>query len=58
MNNELEWMWKKAVVAYFEISWNLPGGTEENHKILHDNLSPGHDLRQGHLKCQSGVLCT
>jgi hypothetical protein len=31
MNNEVERMWKEAVAAYFKISWNLPGGTEENH---------------------------
>jgi hypothetical protein len=33
MNNELETMWKEAVMAAFKvISWHLPRGTEENHE--------------------------
>jgi hypothetical protein len=33
MNNELEKVWKKVIIAYFKILyWQLPGGTEENHK--------------------------
>jgi hypothetical protein len=51
-------MWKEAIVGYFEISWNLSGGTEENHKIHYDSLPPDPDLRQGHPKCESGVFCT
>jgi hypothetical protein len=32
MNDELEKMWKEAVVAYFKVlSQNSPEGTEENH---------------------------
>jgi hypothetical protein len=32
LSDELEKMWKEAVLAYFKIlSLNLPGGTEENH---------------------------
>jgi hypothetical protein len=35
VNNELEMMWKEAVVAFFKLlSWNLPGGTEVNHENL------------------------
>jgi hypothetical protein len=33
INNELERMWKEAIVAKFKVlSRHLPGGTEENHK--------------------------
>jgi hypothetical protein len=33
MNNELEWIWKEAVVDSFEVpSQNAHGGTENNHK--------------------------
>jgi hypothetical protein len=33
VNNELERMWKEAVMVYFEaLSRHLPGGTEENHE--------------------------
>jgi hypothetical protein len=33
VNNELERMWKKAVMASFKVlSWYLPGRTEENHQ--------------------------
>jgi hypothetical protein len=35
MNNELKGIWKEILVAYFKVlSWNLSGGTEENHKNL------------------------
>jgi hypothetical protein len=35
MNNELERMWKEAVMASFEVlSGNLPRGTEGNRKNL------------------------
>jgi hypothetical protein len=33
VNDELERMWKEAVMAEFKVlSWNLPGRTEENHE--------------------------
>jgi hypothetical protein len=33
MNEKLERMWKAVVMTYFKIvSWNFPGGTEENHR--------------------------
>jgi hypothetical protein len=32
VNDELEKIWKEAVMAYFKVlSWHSPGGTEENH---------------------------
>jgi hypothetical protein len=32
--SELEWMWKEVIIPSFDIvSWHLPGGTEENHKM-------------------------
>jgi hypothetical protein len=31
MNKESEKIWMEVVIAYFKaLSWNLPGGTEEN----------------------------
>jgi hypothetical protein len=36
VDNEIERMWKEAVVACFKvISQYLPGGTEENHENIH-----------------------
>jgi hypothetical protein len=33
MNNELERIWKEAVIACFKVlSMHLPGGTERKHK--------------------------
>jgi hypothetical protein len=33
LNNELERMWKEAVISKFKVlSLHLPGGTKENHK--------------------------
>jgi hypothetical protein len=33
VNNKLERMWKKVVMTWFKVlPWNLPRGTEENHK--------------------------
>jgi hypothetical protein len=33
MNNELERIWKEAVMSYLKVlSDHLPGGTEETHK--------------------------
>jgi hypothetical protein len=33
MTDELETMWKEAVMAYIKVlSWNSHGGPEENHK--------------------------
>jgi hypothetical protein len=35
MNNELERMWKEAVMTYFKVlSQKMPGGTEGNHENL------------------------
>jgi hypothetical protein len=35
MNDELERIWKEAVVAYVKALFlNSPGGTEENHKKI------------------------
>jgi hypothetical protein len=33
VSKEMERMWKEVVMAKLEIlSWNFPGGTEENHR--------------------------
>jgi hypothetical protein len=42
VNNALERVWKKAVVALFMVlSQHFPGGTEENHEqIGQDSWSP------------------
>jgi hypothetical protein len=41
MNDELEMVWKEAVVAYFKVlSRHFPGGTDENQEIfIQDNRS-------------------
>jgi hypothetical protein len=41
MNDELEIIWKEAVMAYFEVlSWHFLGGTEENSEIPQDTQGP------------------
>lgn len=35
VNDDLEGMWKEAVIAYFKVlSWHLSGSTEENQENL------------------------
>jgi hypothetical protein len=47
VNNELEKIWRKVVVAYFEvISQSLPGGTEEDKSGLSGVTAR---IRTGHL---------
>jgi hypothetical protein len=42
LNDELESIWKDAVVAEFkELSLHLPGGTEENQKNLSQHRQQG-----------------
>jgi hypothetical protein len=45
MNNELENMWKEAVMAWLEVLFrNLPGWSKENHDNLSDKrVGPGQD---------------
>jgi hypothetical protein len=47
-------------MAYFKLlSWNLPGGTEENHEHLNlDSLSPCRDLNPGPPEYEAGLLTT
>jgi hypothetical protein len=41
MNDELESIWKEAVMACFKIlSWHILGGTEENSEIPQDTVGP------------------
>jgi hypothetical protein len=36
MNDELEKIWKEAVMTYFQVlSWNLSVGSKENHEKPH-----------------------
>jgi hypothetical protein len=46
MNNELQRIWKEAVVAQFKVlPRHLPAGTEENHeKLSQCSRSSGQDL--------------
>jgi hypothetical protein len=38
VNNELELIWREAVVEYVQIiSWHLPGGTEKKHEKYGQN---------------------
>jgi hypothetical protein len=38
MNNELEMIWKKAIVVYFKVQRHLPGGDEE----IYEEPQPGY----------------
>jgi hypothetical protein len=38
VNDELEWMLKKAVKDYCKVSQHFPKGTEENHVQLQSGL--------------------
>jgi hypothetical protein len=43
--NELERMWKEAVMAYLKtLSWHSPAETEENHEKPQDSQCPSSDL--------------
>jgi hypothetical protein len=57
MNDELERIWKEAVVAWFKLlSLHLPGGTEEhNANSCHDSRSPGRDLNLRSPEYEAGV---
>jgi hypothetical protein len=47
--NELERLWKEAVVTYLNVlSWHLAGETEGNHDKPQDSRSVGLDLKLGH----------
>jgi hypothetical protein len=60
VNDELEKIWKEAVMTKFKVlSWYLPGGSEENHKNLsQDSQSPSQDLNLGPPEYEAGVLTT
>jgi hypothetical protein len=61
MNNELERVWKEAIVTYFKIlPRHLTGGTEENHgkPQSQDIRSPDCDLNPGPPEYESGVITT
>jgi hypothetical protein len=49
MNDELERIWKEAVMAYFKVLCrNLPRGAEENYEnLMQYRRSSGLDLNQG-----------
>jgi hypothetical protein len=60
MINELERIWKEAVVTYFKVlSRRLPGWAEENHKILiQDNRPSDRDLNPRPPEYKAGLLLT
>jgi hypothetical protein len=60
MPNELERIWKEAVVAYIQLlPRHLPGGTGENHENLSNNSrSPVRDFNPGPPEYETGVLST
>jgi hypothetical protein len=58
VNDELERMWKEAVVFKFKVlSWYL-SRTEENHKTSQDSRPPGRDLNPVSPDYEVGVLTT
>jgi hypothetical protein len=60
VNDELETIWKVAFVTNFKVlSGHLPGGTEEKHKIIGQDIrSPGIGLDPGPPEYEAGVLTT
>jgi hypothetical protein len=55
MNNELERMWKEAVVARFAAPhWHLPEGIVKNDKELRDSLLLGRHLNTGPISWSGG----
>jgi hypothetical protein len=59
VNDELERIWKEAVVAYFnalipEFAWRYG----ENHKLIEDSRSHGRDLKLGTPENESVALTT
>jgi hypothetical protein len=60
VNNELERMWKEAVMASFKVlSKHLPGGPEEKHEHLsQDSPSLGQELNLGPPKYKGGGIST
>jgi hypothetical protein len=60
MNDELERMWKEAVVAKFKVLLfrHFPGGTEKNQNVSQHSLSPGRNLNPGPPEYEAGVLTT
>jgi hypothetical protein len=60
VNDELESIYKKAIIAKFKVLCrHLPGEAEENQeKLFHHSGSPGRDLNSGPSKYEAGVLTT
>jgi hypothetical protein len=43
INDELEAIWKEAISVYVKVvSWNLSGGTEENHEDVRQDSRESH----------------
>jgi hypothetical protein len=55
-----EWWGRKRLWPTFKVlSYNLHGGTEENHEnVSQDNRSPGQDLNPGSPEYEAGVIAT
>lgn len=50
VNNELESIWKEAVMGWFELlSWHLFEGNEESHKNLIKNNQLPTEIQTSHL---------
>jgi hypothetical protein len=58
VNDELEKMWKEAVVAFKLLSRHLSEGTDEYHETPQDSRPPGRDLNPGPPEYEAGVLTT
>lgn len=58
INDELEWMWKKAITACFKrLSWNSPWGSEKALRNLNQNVwCPGQDSNWAPPKYMSEML--
>jgi hypothetical protein len=56
VNDELERMWKEAVMSCFkELSHYLPGGTEDIHGLPHNVRFLDWDLKSGNFEYKAGA---
>jgi hypothetical protein len=58
VNDELEKMWKEAVVAFKLLSRYFSEGTDEYHETPQDSRSLGRELNPGPPEYEAGVLTT
>jgi hypothetical protein len=60
INYEMEWIWKEAIMASFEVLSRicLEGLRKTTKNLSQDSRSPGRDLNPGPPEYKAGVLTT